>query len=75
MRKLQNKHKIPMKIAPWLTLFRKIIAVCCDNHADQLSTVELIYYCLISSFHYHINEIKAIWRFDAATCRDDHLDP
>jgi len=75
MRNLQNTHTLPMKITPWLTLFRKIIVVCCDNRADQLSTVERIYYCLISSFHHDINEIRAIYRYDAATCRDGYLDP
>ena len=51
----QKTQTLPMKITLWLTLFRKIIAVYCDNHTDQISTVELIYYCLISSFHHDIN--------------------
>jgi len=38
----ENARTLPMKITLWLTLFRKIIVVCCDNHTDQLSTVELI---------------------------------
>jgi len=42
MRNLQNKHKFPKKITLRLTLFKKIFAVCCDNHADQLNTVERI---------------------------------
>jgi hypothetical protein len=68
-------HTLLMNITLWLKLFRKIIAVCCDNHTDRLSTVELIQYCLISSFHHDINEICAVWRFNAATHRDDHLEP
>ena len=38
----ENASTLPMKIALWLTLFTKIIVVCCDNHTDQLSTAELI---------------------------------
>jgi len=75
MRNLQNTHTLPMKITPWLTLFGIIIAVCCDNHADQINTVERMYYSLISSFHHEINEIRAIYGYDEATCRDDHFDP
>ena len=75
MRTSQNTHTLPMKITPWLTLFRKIVAVGFHNLADQLNTVELIYYCLISSFHQAINEIRSIYRYDAATCRDGDLNP